>query len=68
VTDRALLPVRNDRQDRAEDGSNPVDPVVVREMAIDDSRSKRTGWVDAGCRNGVSVKVGTRTEGVDKIL
>ena len=46
---RACSPVRNDCQARAKDRSNPVDPVVGRETAVDDSRSKSTGWVYARC-------------------
>jgi hypothetical protein len=48
--DRARSPVRNDRQNRAEDGSNPVNPVVGWDAAIDNGRSKSARWVDAGCR------------------
>jgi hypothetical protein len=44
-----LSPVRQDRKKSAEDRSNPVNPVVAWEAAIDDSRSKGTGWIHAGC-------------------
>jgi hypothetical protein len=44
-----FLPVRNDRKKCTEDWSNPVNPVVAWEVAIDDSRSKGAGRVHARC-------------------
>jgi hypothetical protein len=50
MVNKACLPVRNDCQARAKNRSNPVDPVVGRETAVDNRRSKSAGWVDAGCK------------------
>ena len=44
----ACSPVRDDCQKRAKNRPNPVDPVVRWEAAVDDRRSKGTGWIDAG--------------------
>jgi hypothetical protein len=44
-----LSPVSNDRKKCAEYWSNPVNPVVAWETAIDDGRSKGAGWIHAGC-------------------
>jgi hypothetical protein len=52
-----LSPVRQDRKKSAEDRSNPVNPVVAWEIAIDDGRSKGAGWIHAGC-NKLSVSEG----------
>lgn len=46
---REHSPVLKDRKKRANERSNPVNPVVSWEAAIDDSRSKGAGWIDAGC-------------------
>ena len=46
---RTCSPVRNDCQKGAKNRPNPVDPVVGWETASNDSRSKGTGWVNAGC-------------------
>jgi hypothetical protein len=49
VKGQKLSPVRDDRKNCAEDRSNPVNPVVAWEAAIDDSRSEGAGWIHAGC-------------------
>jgi hypothetical protein len=49
VKGQELSPVRDDRKKCAEDWSNPVNPVVAWEAAIDDSRRKGAGWIHAGC-------------------
>jgi len=62
----ACSPVRDDCQKRAKNRPNPVDPVVRWEAAVDDRRSKGTGWIDAGYSNYMSVKVESRTKVVDE--
>jgi hypothetical protein len=42
-------PVCQDSEEGTEEWANPVNPMVAREMAIDNGRTKRASWVDAGC-------------------
>jgi len=67
MTDKAFLPVRNDCHTCAENRPNPVNPVVGWEATVDNSRSKRTGRIDAGCRELLSVKVGITMKDLGKI-
>jgi hypothetical protein len=43
------LPVGEDSEQGTEKRANPVDPVVAREMAVDDGGTERASWVDTGC-------------------